>query len=146
MDFDYACQTLRSNGFLRVKHPVVIHHNRKDYTDYTIAKDAYYIKPIGDDFIHVAVIYTVAHGTWINYCYAADDLLYGIYLKFRKGIDQPPKKVLDQLISVCHEPALPSKGAGYIKQRFNKQGRQHAKIRACLIFIKETLKNILTFK
>lgn len=160
--FNEARQFLVDNGFYLIKHPVVIHHLLKDFSDYEVYQYRFYIKPTGADFVHVALIETrnedVIH-SWdpeiifpsfslqVRYTCAADDLLYGLRVKFNNGGSKDPFEDIaeiqeliksikkDRLSPDVHYAAIRNHPR-YVRSRF-KHGRFKAKLRATIIMLKD---------
>ncbi len=165
MIFEQAIQHFKENGFYLVVHPVVIHHMLKDFEDYDVVRHAFYIKPAGEDFVHVAVIEyengiaqgsrpAVVHVNYalqIRYSCAGDDLLYGLKIKYKNGGSPNPSDdiaAINGLVKDIKE-STPEEGViypsvrnhpHYIRKRF-RHGRRKAKIRAFLVMLKDLWKS-----
>lgn len=128
-------------GFYRTANIVVLHHLRKDFEDYTVLKDAYFILPVGDDFIHVAVVHYVISDnrkyTQVRYAISADDLLFGLRIKFNQG---DPSSSTDTIAKIAQmlELGQLEHNQFYIRKRFNSRTRSKAKVRAMFVMITET--------
>ena len=138
--FDEACKTFRENEFLAVKHFVVVHHLRKDFKDYDVSNSRFYIKQVGDSFLHVAVVeYLNPVGqkvTQVRYSCAADDLLYGLQIKFNSGGNADNEVDIGDCIYLPKRFASLYGTDRFIRRRF-RHGRQQAKIRAFLVYLKD---------
>ncbi len=147
MTFEQACTQLRSAGFLRIAHKVVIHHMRKDFLDYEVVTDAFYIKPVGVDFLHVAVIeYRAAcnrNALQVRFTQAADDLLYGLRIKYREGDSNDPTKTINDIVFRSKRPVL-VRSEQYVRQRFGSE-RTKAKTRALFVMLSDLWKNYWPF-
>lgn len=150
-NFKNTCRQMQKMGFYAVKHPVVVHHMRKDFLDYDVTRYAFFIIPAGEDFIHVAVVEhctaVCKNAVQIRYTLAGDDLLYGLRTKYTCGgsVDNEIELVqLEKLlIKVVDEldddyTALPTirNHPRYIRKRF-RHGRAQAKTRAFFIMMKD---------
>lgn len=157
LTFKEAQKFAHQHGFMRVRHSVVVHHLLKDFAEYHLRKHAFYIKPVGVDFIHMAVIEyerevmanwenTCSSIVQVSYTCAADDLLYGLRVKFNSGSSFKPENDLHEILTLItgHDKPGANKYAfesirnhpRYIKERF-RFGRQKAKIRAFLVMLKD---------
>lgn len=156
-----ASSLLRENGFYRVTNLVVQHHLLKDFSDLDITHFRFYIKPVGVDFVHVALIQydTGRLLSWepymehpdgkvlmVKYTCAGDDLLYGLRTKFTSGgsvyPEQDVKDILD-LIKGSEDKKTRNYAfesirhhPRYIRPRF-RHGRTKAKIRAFFQMLKD---------
>lgn len=151
INFANARRRLQKMGFYAINHPVVVHHMRKDFTDYDVIRAAFYILPAGEDFIHVAL---VEHSTavckkalQIRYTLAGDDLLYGLRTKYNCGglVDNEMDLVrIDKLLDEVQADMDNDLAASptirnhphYIRKRF-RHGRAQAKVRAFFIMLKD---------
>lgn len=150
-NFANARRELQKMGFYAVTHPVVVHHLRKDFTDYDVSRTAFYILPAGEDFIHVAVVEHMTavckQAVQIRYTLAGDDLLYGLRSKYRCGgsVDNEIDiaridKLLDDIQADLDNDLAASPTVrnhqNYIRKRF-RHGRVQAKVRAFFIMLKD---------
>ena len=139
--FNNAVKILDEVGFYKTANIVVLHHLRKDFADYDVVKDAYRIMPVGDDFIHVAVVQYVTSEnnqyTQVRYAISADDLLYGIRVKFNQGDPGDRVGTLNKIVSMVLADSL-EHNQFYIRKRFNPTTRTKAKVRALFIMVSET--------
>lgn len=165
MIFEQAIQYFKEKGFYLVVHPVVIHHMLKDFEDYEVIRYAFYIKPAGEDFIHVAVleyetggsaswdppVYSTNYGLQIRYSCAGDDLLYGLKIKYKNGGSADPNDdvtAIDNLIKDIKEDTVKERVVypevrnhpHYVRKRF-RHGRRKVKIRAFLVMLKDLWKS-----
>lgn len=142
--FKQTVNDLMKIGFYRTANVVVIHHLRKDFEDYTVLKDAYFILPVGDDFIHVAVVnYVVSDNqqyTQVRYAISADDLLFGLRVKFNQGDPGARHDTIAKIAQMLEAGKL-EHNQFYIRKRFNQNTRTKAKVRALLVMIAETWKS-----
>lgn len=140
--FEQACQNLRACGFFRIAHKVAIHHMRKDFLDYDVTNDAFYIKAVGNDFLHVAVVEfrTVRNivTVQVRYTQAADDLLYGLRIKYREGDPTDPVKTINDIAYRSKRPSL-VRSKQYVRLRFNGN-RSKAKTRALFVMLSDLWK------
>lgn len=138
MDYEDVRKKLNELKFFRVMHPVVVHHLKKDFIDYDVTKTAFYIKPVGNDFLHVAVVEYRANDssikTQVKYTCAADDLLYGLRIKFRVG-DESTELMLINIENLSKSTRLSDYGS-YVRQRFGND-RTKAKVRAFFVMLKD---------
>ncbi|BAW19266.1 hypothetical protein [Ralstonia phage RP31] len=139
MTFKEVCQTLRDKGFYLIVHFIVLHHLRKEFGDYDVISDRFYILPVGNDFLHIAVIECdTGRGEpeiQVRYTCAGDDLLYGLRVKFNSGGSPDPKTDLDVIDSLIANGNLREQPR-YIRKRF-RHGRFQAKFRALLVYLKD---------
>jgi hypothetical protein len=156
-----ASSKLREHGFYRVTNLVVLHHLLKDFSDYNITNFRFYIKPVGIDFVHVALIeydtgrllswepymeHPEARLLQVRYTCAGDDLLYGLRTKFPSGGSvKPEEDVKDILALIQGSDDKTTKNYAfeairnhprYIRPRF-RHGRTKAKIRAFFQMLKD---------
>lgn len=139
MSFKEVCQSLVDKGFYLIVHIIVQHHLRKEFGDYDVISDRFYILPVGPDFLHIAVI-EVDTGkgkpeVQVRYTCAGDDLLYGLRVKFNSGGSPDPKTDLDVIDSLIASGDLRDQPR-YIRSRF-RHGRFQAKLRAFLVYLKD---------
>jgi hypothetical protein len=137
----------------------------KDFEDYEVIRYAFYVKPAGEDFVHVAVIeyengiaaswdppiYYPQYGLQIRYTCAGDDLLYGLKVKYKNGGSPDPNDDVavingltkDIKASTPEERVvypLVRNHPHYVRKRF-RHGRRKAKIRAFLVMLKDLWKS-----
>lgn len=138
-DFKGICNFLETRKFYLTLHPVVLHHLRKDFKDYDVVHDRFFIMPIGRDFIHVAVIeHDVGreqNEVFVRYTLAGDDLLYGLRVKFNSGGDNDPNVTLQEIYSLTCLNSLRNQPR-YVRNRF-RHGRFQAKFRATLVYLRD---------
>lgn len=146
MDYEDIRKKLNELGFFRINHLVVVHHMLKDFVDYEVIKAAFYIKPVGIDFLHVAVVqYRTSNklvATKLKYTCAADDLLYGLKVKFREG-SVHTSKTLEDIELLSKETGLAGFG-DYVRERFGKT-RNQAKVRALFVMLKDKWRQLFSF-
>lgn len=134
-----ARDSVRELGSWRIAHPVVLHHLRKEFRDLDVTKDYFYILPIKDDFLHVAIIeYDTGkeeRALMVKYAAAGDDLLYGLRIKFACGGSLDPDEDLAEIIKLVNEGTVRDHPR-YVRKRF-RHGRFQAKFRAMLIYLKD---------
>jgi hypothetical protein len=156
-----AAAKLREHGFYRVTDFVVLHHLRKEFSDLDITHSRFYIKPVGVDFVHVALIehdtgrllswepympHPDCHALQVKYALAGDDLLYGLRTKFQSGGSIKPEEDVADILKIIQgsENKENQKYAfesvrnhpRYIRPRF-RHGRTKAKIRAFFQMLKD---------
>jgi hypothetical protein len=145
LTIEKAREILREKGFYRITHPVVLHHLRKEFQQYEVNKDYFYIYPVEQDFIHVALVEydtpTNEVRLQIRYSCAGDDLLYGLRIKFTNGGSEDPQ---DDLVDILRWMNLESVRVHphYIRKRF-RHGRFQAKLRALLVYLKDRWRLLL---
>lgn len=134
-----AVARMRAMGFYLIRHMVVIHHLRKDFIDFDIIRDRYYILPVGRDYLHVAIIENdvgrAENEVQVRYTCAGDDLLYGLRVKFKSGGATDPQDDIDAIAALIQKGSLRDHPR-YVRARF-RHGRFQAKLRALLIFLKD---------
>jgi hypothetical protein len=143
LNFDEARDYFKTKGFYSIAHVVVKHHMRKDFEDYAVTRDHFYILPLGRDFLHVAL---VEHeygkdgvGVLIRYTCAGDDLLYGLAIKYKSGGSNDNSIDIAELDKLIIYEDL-RENDRYVRQRF-RHGRVKAKVRALFVMLKDTWKN-----
>lgn len=128
-------------GFYTTDNIIVLHHLRKDFADYDVVSDAYFIRPVGDDFIHVAVVQYVTSNndkyTQVRYAISADDLLFGLRVKFNQGDPSNRDTTLQKIANMTVNEKL-EHNQFYIRKRFNSRTRTKAKVRAFFVMVTET--------
>lgn len=128
-------------GFFRTANVVVLHHLRKDFEDYNVVRDAYFILPVGDDFIHVAVVKYVMSDNrqyvQVRYAISADDLLFGLRVKFNQGDPASCYSTMAKIAEMLESGKL-EHNQFYIRKRFNSSNRTKAKVRALFVMLSET--------
>lgn len=148
LSLDEASDLFKRHGFLLIEHRVVIHHLRKDFTDYDVIRDRFLIKPIRKDFLHVALVQheygLEGEAVQIRYTCAGDDLLYGLRTKFTSGGAQNNMKDIDEILDLAASGNLRTHER-YIRKRF-RHGRSKAKLRALLVMVKEVWSTTFSFK
>lgn len=146
LSFKEVCAELRTKGFLMVTHPIVKHHLMKDFEDYDVTNARFYIKQVGSDYLHVAVIeHTTAQASTavqLRYSCAGDDLLYGLRVKFNSGGNNDNKLDLSLLGFLSVYKSLTGESR-YIRKRF-RHGRTKAKVRALFVYLRDQWKILRT--
>lgn len=143
LEFKQICKVLRNNDFYYVAHPVVKHHLLKDFEDYNVTNARFYIKKVGTDYLHVAVIESLTPQktkvSQVRYTCAADDLLYGLRIKFTSGGSNDPQ--LDIVsVGILANAEMLSNEDRYIRPRF-RHGRVKAKTRALFVYLIDSWKS-----
>ncbi len=144
LTYDQVLTRIRNEKFYHVAHVVVQHHLRKEFQELEISRDRFYIKPVGQDFLHVAIV-EVDNGreqydVQVKYTCAGDDLLYGLSQKFRSGGSDDPQVDLDSITALIANGNL-REHARYIRKRF-RHGRFQAKFRATLIYLRDQWRSL----
>jgi hypothetical protein len=135
---------LREKGFYLIAHVVVLHHLRKEFRDYEVLHDRYYLLPVGTDFMHVAVL-DIDTGReeselQIRYTCAGDDLLYGLRVKFNSGGSANPQTDLNSIDALLAAGNLRGQPR-YVRKRF-RYGRFQAKFRALIVFLTDNWRGL----
>lgn len=161
LQFSEARDILKNKGFFRIQHRVVIHHMLKDFASLDVTRSAFYIMPVGRDFVHVALIEydTGRLASWepyvehphalalqVRYTCAGDDLLYGLPQKYLAGGSLKPEDDLHDITYLIR--GVEQKNTKhyafdavrnhprYVRKRF-RHGRAKAKLRALVVMIKD---------
>ena len=148
LNFDEARAYFKEKGFYYIAHMVVKHHMRKDFEEYDVTRDRFYILPVGQDFLHVAL---VEHdnalgriGVQIRYTCAGDDLLFGLKTKYKSGGSK------DNSVDIAEIDRLIASGALYNEERYVRKrfrhGRHKAKVRAFFVMMKEMWSSMFSWK
>lgn len=134
-------------GFYYIAHTVVKHHMRKDFEEYDVTRDRFYILPVGKDFLHVAL---VEHeygkdgiAVQIRYTCAGDDLLFGLKTKYNSGGSIDNSEDIAEIGRLIASGDLRD-NERYIRKRF-KHGRHKAKVRAFIVMMKDIWSNLFSF-
>ena len=152
LSFEQAVTHFTVNKFYRVEHKVVLHHMRKDFADREVTRDAFFIMPVGPDYLHVAIVEyefglgitdnngVVKHAVAIHYTCAGDDLLYGLRRKYTHG------NTVDNTTSVVEIAYWASAASlrehpGYIRARF-RHTRVKATTRALFVMVKDIWRSL----
>lgn len=139
LSFNKARALFKELDFYLIAHPVVLHHLRKEFKDYDVLNDRFYIKQVGNDFLHVAIIEHQCGrdgiAVQIRYTCAGDDLLYGLHIKFNSGGAINNQENVNEITAITERGNLKYHGR-YVRKRF-RHGRTKAKIRAFIIMIKD---------
>lgn len=148
LNFDEARTYFREKGFYYIAHMVVKHHMRKDFEEYDVTRDRFYILPVGKDFLHVAVI-EHEYGkdgiaVQIRYTCAGDDLLFGLRTKYNSGGSKDNSEDVAEIERLIASGDLRDEER-YIRKRF-KHGRFKAKLRAFVVMMKDIWSNTFSFK
>ena len=148
LKFDEARAYFREKEFYYIANVVVKHHMRKDFEEYDVTQDRFYILPVGKDFLHVALIeYEYGMGgtaVQIRYACAGDDLLFGLRTKYNSGGSKDNSEDITEIDKLIASGDLRS-DERYIRKRF-KHGRAKAKIRAFFVMMRDLFGRTLSFK
>lgn len=146
LSFDEARKYLNEKGFYIVNHCVFCHHARKDFEEYDVIRDRFYILPVKDDYLHVAL---VEHeygdrgvAVQIRYTCAGDDLLYGLRVKYKSGGSRNNEEDINELNKLIALNDLRT-NERYVKARF-RHNRIKAKVRAFFIMLKGIWKDLFS--
>lgn len=143
--FNQVCDQLRSHEFYRIAHPVVVHHLRKEFSDFDVMNDMFYILPVGRDYLHVAVVELDTgedeFRVQVKFTCAGDDLLYGLRTRFKSGGSENPITDLGALYALIENGNLRLHPL-YVRKRF-RHGRFQAKFRALLIYLRDRWQYLL---
>lgn len=146
-EFQEVNDHFRQDGFYKVAHAVALHHLRKDFVDYDVIRDRFFIKPVGKDFLHIAVVeheYGCDNtAIQIRYTCAGDDLLYGLQPKFNSGGSTDYEEDLTTVNDLVDSGNLRTHPR-YVRKRF-RHGRTKAKLRALIVMFKEKWSSIFSF-
>lgn len=147
-NFDQARAYFREKGFYFIANVVVKHHMRKDFEEYDVTQDRFFILPVGKDFIHVAL---VEHeygkdglAVQVRYTCAGDDLLYGLSTKYKSGGSKDNGDDIAEIDRLIASGDLRDEER-YVRKRF-KHGRAKAKIRAFFVMMRDVWGRTLSFK
>lgn len=155
LPFREADKKIKQLGFFLVTHPVVLHHLRKEFSDFEVTFSKFYILPVGPDFLHVALVecehgmgitddYGTPHRfTMIKYAVAGDDLLYGLRNKFPCGGSENNTVDLKHIEELMKHKDLRDHHR-YVRARF-RHGRIKAKTRALFIMVKDLWRGFKLF-
>ncbi len=148
LNFDEARAYFKEKGFYYIAHMVVKHHMRKDFEEYDVTRDRFYIMPVGQDFLHVALVeheYGVdGVAVQIRYTCAGDDLLFGLKTKYKSGGSSDNSEDIARLNSLIASGNLRD-DERYVRKRF-KHGRHKAKVRAFVVMMKDMWSNMFSWK
>ncbi len=148
LNFDEARAYFKEKGFYYIAHMVVKHHMRKDFEEYDVTRDRFYIMPVGQDFLHVALVeheYGVdGVAVQIRYTCAGDDLLFGLKTKYKSGGSNDNSEDIARLNSLIASGNLRD-DERYVRKRF-KHGRHKAKVRAFVVMMKDMWSNMFSWK
>lgn len=148
INFDEARSYFLEKGFYFIAHMVVKHHMRKDFEEYDVTRDRFYILPVGNDFLHVALVEheygNSCLAVQIRYTCAGDDLLFGLRTKYNSGGSKNNNDDIDEINRLIESGSLHNEER-YIKKRF-RQGRFKAKLRAFVVMVKDIWKDTFSFK
>ena len=146
-NFDQARNYFREKGFYFIANVVVKHHMRKDFEEYDVTQDRFYILPVGKDFLHVAL---VEHeygkdglAVQVRYTCAGDDLLFGLKTKYKSGGSKDNSEDIAEIDRLIASGDL-STDERYVRKRF-RHGKTKAKVRAFLVMMKDVWSNIFSF-
>ena len=147
-NFDQARAYFREKGFYFIANVVVKHHMRKDFEEYDVTQDRFFILPVGKDFIHVAL---VEHeygkdglAVQVRYTCAGDDLLFGLSTKYKSGGSKDNSEDIAELNKLIASGYLRD-DERYVRKRF-KHGRFKAKLRAFVVMMKDLFSGTISFK
>lgn len=147
-NFDQARAYFREKGFYFIANVVVKHHMRKDFEEYDVTQDRFFILPVGKDFLHVAV---VEHeygkdglAVQVRYTCAGDDLLYGLSTKYKSGGSKDNGDDIAEIDRLIASGDLRDEER-YVRKRF-KHGRAKAKIRAFFVMMRDVWGRTFSFK
>lgn len=147
-NFDQARAYFREKGFYFIANVVVKHHMRKDFEEYDVTQDRFFILPVGKDFIHVAL---VEHeygkdglAVQVRYTCAGDDLLYGLSTKYKSGGSKDNGDDIAEIDRLIASGDLRDEER-YVRKRF-KHGRAKAKIRAFFVMMRDVWGRTFSFK
>lgn len=142
LTFQEAREYFKAKGFYLINHVVVIHHMLKDFCDYDITRYRFYILPVGNDFLHIAIIeheYGLGKkGVQIRYTCAGDDLLYGLRTKYQSGGSVNNEDDIKEIEHLIAQGNLKDHER-YVRKRF-RHGRAKAKLRAFIVMITDSWK------
>lgn len=148
LNFDEARAYFKEKGFYYIAHMVVKHHMRKDFEEYDVTRDRFYIMPVGQDFLHAALVeheYGVGGvAVQIRYTCAGDDLLFGLKTKYKSGGSSDNSEDIARLNSLIASGNLRD-DERYVRKRF-KHGRHKAKVRAFVVMMKDMWSNMFSWK
>ncbi len=147
-NFDQARAYFREKGFYFIANVVVKHHMRKDFEEYDVTQDRFFILPVGKDFLHVAL---VEHeygkdglAVQVRYTCAGDDLLYGLSTKYKSGGSKDNGDDIAEIDRLIASGDLRDEER-YVRKRF-KHGRAKAKIRAFFVMMRDVWGRTFSFK
>lgn len=154
LSFEEAKKHFMDTGFYPIEHAVVIHHMRKDFEQLEVSRDAFFIKPIGPDYLHVAVVeYEYGLGILDNfgglkravniaYGCAGDDLLYGLRVKYPGGGSTDNWDDVTEIEEWAVSGNL-REHPKYTRPRF-RHTRVKAKTRALFVMVKDIWRNFFS--
>lgn len=142
---------LKELGFYDIRNRTVIHHLLKDFKHYTLVDYKFFILPIQNSFITVAVLNTRSFLTADNgrrlvvkFTVSADDILFGLRQKFTDGNNDNPLVDISDIELLIASPDVTTH-VSYVKKRFVlPTARSQAKIRAFLIMVRDYWKGNLS--
>ena len=147
-NFDQARNYFREKGFYFIANVVVKHHMRKDFEEYDVTQDRFYILPVGKDFLHVAL---VEHeygkdglAVQVRYTCAGDDQLFGLSTKYKSGGSKDNGDDIAEIDRLIASGDLRDEER-YVRKRF-KHGRTKAKIRAFFVMMRDVWGRTFSFK